>query len=81
MDLVVDPAGRVRCVYAEAIDLAALGPPDDRPRQPRRARRRRAAGSPTWRPSAGRCSGRSPLRSEALAAERAWLEAHWPTPA
>ena len=27
MELVIDPAGRVRCIYSEAIDLHALGRP------------------------------------------------------
>ena len=80
MDLLVDPLGLIRCVDDEAIDLASIGclaiaraghvEPD-------------AAGG--WvadlAPVGGPALGPFPLRSEALAAERAWLEAHWPTPA
>jgi hypothetical protein len=79
MDLVVDKHGRITCLYDEAIDLAALGPlsiarashiePDARGR---------------WvadlAPAGGPALGPFALRSEALAAERAWLGAHWPPP-
>ena len=80
MDLLVDSRGLIRCIYDEAIDLAALGAitiarashvePDEAGR---------------WvadlAPVGGPALGPFPHRSEALAAERAWLEAHWPTPA
>jgi hypothetical protein len=76
MDLVIDRTGQVRCIYAEAIDLAALGQsviqrasyvePDDAGRW-----------SADLHPVAGPVLGPFEHRSEALAAEHAWLEAHW----
>ena len=80
MDLVVDPSGRVRCVYDEAIDLAAIGPLSI-------ARASHVEPDATGRwvadlaPVGGPALGPFAVRSEALAAERAWLEAHWPPPA
>ena len=79
MDLIVSPDGTIRAVYAEAIDLGVLGhlvisrashvEPDD---------------SGCWladlRPIGGPVLGPFERRSEALAAEIAWLEAHWLTP-
>jgi hypothetical protein len=76
MRLVIAPGGRVRCVYDEALDLAALGP------------LRIARGShvePTddgrWFADlavvAGPLLGPFAHRSAALAAERSWLEEHW----
>ncbi len=76
MQLVIECGGRVRCLYDEAIDLSALGrptirrgshvEPDDHGRwvvdlSP--------VSGPTLRPLA--------TRSQALAAERHWLEANW----
>ena len=72
MDLVIDTRGQVRCIYDEAIDLAALGKlsikrasyvePDDEGR---------------WfvdlRPSLGSTLGPFMLRSEAVRAEVRWL--------
>jgi hypothetical protein len=79
MHLVVKSSGLIRCLYDEAVDLAAFGrlsvqrgshvEPDD---------------SGRWLADLAPCSG--PIlgpfdrRSEALAAERAWLEAHWLLP-
>ncbi|WP_435011922.1 hypothetical protein P12x_006156 (plasmid) [Tundrisphaera lichenicola] len=76
MQLIVEPAGRILAIYGEEIDLAALGPivihrassvepdPDGR-----------------WHadlgPLAGPLLGPFSSRSEALAAEVAWLEEHW----
>ena len=73
MPLLVRPDGSMRCVYGEELDLAALG------------RLRIVRGShvePTddgcWTadlsPSRGPVLGPFRLRSEAIAAERAWLE-------
>ena len=75
MDLVIDPAGQVRCLYGEAIPLASLGEvslrrashvePDDQGR---------------WRadlaPVGGPVLGPYDRRSAALAAEEQWLLAH-----
>lgn len=76
MELVVCSGGRVRCVYAEAIDLAGLGPvcirrassvePDDA-----------GAWSVDLSPVGGPVLGPFPQRSAALAAEAAWLADHW----
>jgi hypothetical protein len=76
MQLIIEPGGSVRCVYAESIDLAQIGrltisrgshvEPDD-------------AGQ--WfadlAPVAGPKLGPFPHRSGALAAERRWLEDRW----
>ncbi len=75
MTLIIDPAGLVRCLYAEAIDLHTLGElriarashiePDDQG---------------NWladlSPAAGPILGPFGLRSEALAAELDWLTDH-----
>jgi hypothetical protein len=76
MDLVVDAEGRIYCIYDEALDLAAIGrvtiarashvDPDEEGRWV-------ADLAPVGGPALGPFS----LRSQALAAERAWLDAHW----
>jgi hypothetical protein len=75
MDLVVDPRGRITCLYDEAIDLAALGAVTIA-----RASHVEPDASGRWvadlAPAGGPILGPFALRSEALAAERAWLEAH-----
>ncbi len=77
MDLVVDPSGRISCIYDEAIDLAALGAMSIV-----RASHVEPDAAGRWvadlAPVGGPALGPFALRSEALAAERAWLEAHWP---
>ena len=79
MELVVDPDGRVRAIYGEAIALETLGrpkivrasvvEPDDEGR---------------WhadlRLLLGPVLGPFPCRSEAVSAEVAWLEKHWLLP-
>ena len=73
--LIVNPQGGVRCLYAEGIDLASLGPmsicrashvePDDQ--------------GQWWAdlfPVGGPKLGPFTLRSAALAAEQVWLEEH-----
>ena len=76
MQLVIKPDGQVRCLYDEAVDLASLGTltiqrgshvePDVQGR---------------WlaemTPVAGPTLGPFQCRSEALAAERDWLERNW----
>jgi hypothetical protein len=76
IELLIDPAGRVRCLYGEEIDLSSLG------------RLHLARGShvePTpdgqwtanlW-PVSGPVLGPFATRSQALAAERGWLAANW----
>jgi hypothetical protein len=75
MTLVVDPAGNVRAVYDEALDLAALGP-----LRITRASRVEPDDTGRWAadlsPVGGPVLGTFARRSEALAAESAWLEAH-----
>ena len=78
MQLVVSRDGTVRCLYDEIIDLAALGP---------LAISRGSHVEPTsdgrWladlSPVAGPILGPFDLRSDALAAERNWLERNWLT--
>jgi len=77
MQLVIDARGVVRCVYGEAIDVATLGPPTIT-----RASHVEPDGYGRWwaelMPVGGPRLGPFILRSHALDAERAWLEAHWP---
>jgi hypothetical protein len=76
MQLVIAPGGQIRTIYDEALNLSGFGP---------LAIRRASHVEPD---SAGRwCADLSPVggpvlgpferRSEALEAERAWLERHW----
>ena len=80
MQLVIKPSGAVRCVYGEAIDLAALGSPTIR-----RASHVEPDQHGCWvadlSPVDGPCLGPFDSRSQALAAESRWLEAHWLIPA
>ena len=75
MLLSIDPCGTTQCLYTEEIDLYSLG----------RVSGRRAShvemtdgGQHTadMSPSGGPVLGPFPLRSQALAAEVAWLEQH-----
>ena len=79
MQLLIGPAGRVRCVYDEAIDLAALGTVSIA-----RAGHVEPDADGRWsadlRPVGGPMLGPFARRGEALEAELAWLEAHWPLP-
>jgi hypothetical protein len=79
MQLVIDPAGQVRALYGEGIDLATLG----RPRvfrashvEPDRDGRWHA----DLRPLIGPVLGPFARRSQALEAEVAWLQEHWLLP-
>ena len=76
MQMVVHPSGRVQCLYDESVDLQALG----------RMRITRAShvepdANGTWiadlSPVAGPKLGPFECRSQALRAERQWLEQHW----
>lgn len=78
MQLLVDSTGLVRCVYDETIDLSLLGP---------LTIQRGSHVEPTegghWladlSPVSGPVLGPFAQRSEALAAERDWLDTHWLT--
>lgn len=79
MQLLIHPCGRVRAIYAETIDLTQIG----------RVAIARGShvepdGEGQWfadlAPVAGPRLGPFPLRSDALKAEAAWLNAHWLLP-
>jgi hypothetical protein len=76
MELVVRPSGEVRCVYDESIDLGALGTLTIR-----RASHVEPDEHGCWwadlGPVQGPTLGPFVLRSEALNAERFWLQTHW----
>ena len=79
MDLFIDAAGQIRCLYDETVDLASLGP---------LAIERGSYVEPTvdgrWTadmsPVDGPVLGPFAIRSAALAAERSWLLDHWLVP-
>jgi hypothetical protein len=75
-ELIVAPEGVVRCVYGEELDLYALGQPEIR-----RASSVEPDAAGRWwadlSPAAGPRLGPFGLRSDALAAEVAWLTEHW----
>jgi hypothetical protein len=77
MTLTVDAAGIVRCIYDETIDLLALGD-----LRISRASHVEPDQDGRWfadlHPVGGPVLGPFAHRSEALTAERAWLEANWP---
>ena len=79
MDLVVEPTGRVRAIYDERIDLATIGAVSIR-----RASHVEPDDEGRWyadlAPVAGPVLGPFAVRSEALEAERAWLNQHWLIP-
>jgi hypothetical protein len=76
MELLIDPHGNVRCLYAEVIDLAQLG---------QLSIRRGSHVEPDqhgqWlcdlSPVSGPMLGPFASRSAALAAEVIWLNEHW----
>jgi hypothetical protein len=76
MEIVIQPDGRVRCVYAEAIDLSAIGQLDIR-----RGSHVEPDGDGRWladlAPVDGPMLGPFHRRSQALAAEQKWLERNW----
>jgi hypothetical protein len=76
MQLVIDVTGRVRAVYDEQIDLAALGHPSIR-----RASHVEPSADGRWHadlaPVHGPLLGPFERRSQALEAEGAWLAEHW----
>ena len=76
MQLLIFPDGTARCVYNEAIELTALGHPSIT-----RASHVEPDEQGGWladlSPVRGPLLGPFPQRSDALAAEKAWLEEHW----
>ena len=76
MQLLIQPDGGVRCVYDEAIDLSALGR-----LQIERGSYVEPDGEGSWladlSPVTGPRLGPFDRRSEALTAERQWLEENW----
>jgi hypothetical protein len=78
--VVVLPGGTVKALYAEEINLAALGQPAIV-----RASHVEPDGQGRWHadlaPVAGPVLGPFERRSEALHAEQIWLERHWLVPA
>ena len=78
MQLVVEPSGTVRCLYDEAIPLSALGSLSIS-----RGSHVEPGTQGNWladlSPVGGPLLGPFSLRSDALQAERAWLETNWLT--
>lgn len=76
MQLVVLPNGAVRCVYGEELDLGTLGRVTIR-----RGSHVEPNASGQWTadlsPVGGPVLGPFARRTEALDAERQWLEVHW----
>ncbi len=76
MQLLIERGGTVRCVYGEEIDVSSLGTATMR-----RASHVEPDRRGTWlvdlSPLSGPVLGPFPRRSQALAAEQAWLEANW----
>ena len=76
MQLIVESGGSIRCLYDEAIELATFG---------QLSISRGSHVEPTadgqWiadlSPVSGPLLGPFPLRTDALAAERHWLESNW----
>ena len=76
MQLVIELGGTARCVYDEVIDLGCLG----RLSVTRGSHVEPTADGQWWAdlsPVCGPVLGPYSLRSEALDAERQWLEDHW----
>lgn len=76
MQILIEPGGTVRCIYGEAIELAALGL-----LQIRRASHVEPTASGQWladlSPLSGPVLGPFAGRGEALATEEAWITEHW----
>ena len=76
MQLIVESGGSIRCLYDEAIDLASFG-------QLSISRGSHVEPTPDGQwiadlsPVSGPLLGPFPLRTDALAAERHWLESNW----
>jgi len=78
MELVIQPDGAIRCIYGEQIDFSALGGVQiARASHVEPDRDDTGAWLADLAPVGGPVLGPFAARSRALAAERAWLEAHW----
>ena len=79
MQLIIEPNGDVRCIYAEDIDLHQLGP-----LSLRRGSHVEPNGDGNWTadlsPVDGPQLGPFATRTEALMAEVQWLHANWLVP-
>jgi hypothetical protein len=75
MELFITPTGKVHCLYSEELDFGALGMPTIR-----RASHVEPTQQGEWTadlsPLGGPALGPFARRSEALAAETEWIEAH-----
>ena len=78
MELFITPAGQVRCLYGEALDLGSLGPLTIR-----RASHVEPTDGDSWTadlsPIGGPTLGPFAQRSLALAAEARWIERRLPS--
>ena len=76
MELIIEGSGGVRCIYAEAVNLHALGKP-----QITRASHVEPDNTGRWiadlTPVDGPTLGPFDKRTDALAAEVQWLRDHW----
>jgi hypothetical protein len=76
MQLIVQPSGQITCIYTELIDLSSLGQLTIT-----RGSHLEPDADGKWladlSPVGGPVLGPFERRSEALAAEQAWLEEHW----
>ena len=76
MQILIEPGGMIRCLYSEAIELAALGP-----LQIARASHVEPTADGQWladlSPLSGPALGPFVCRSEALAAEEVWITENW----
>jgi hypothetical protein len=76
MQIIIDRGGAVRCIYSEDLDLAAIGSPTIT-----RASHVEPDQHGGWQadlsPVGGPVLAGFKKRSDALAAEQAWLEANW----
>ena len=79
MEILIMPDGTLRCLYGEAIDLAALGS-----LQIQRGSHVEPDAAGQWwadmSPVSGPDLGPFTRRSQALDAERDWLETYWLSP-
>ena len=78
MQIVIEPDGLVRCVYGEELNLHRIGQP-----QIKRGSHVEPTADGQWTadmaPVHGPVLGPFRCRSDALNAERAWLETNWLT--